>query len=161
MPTEIFRRFSSPSASHPQTNRRLRETYQETTDIADYILTNQQHDNLSFAALVAARQNKKRWSYAVHPFNSVIFHCGRINSEIVRAILKSGIIDPIERQIMFVRRFHKLLDIDHNFFLHPKYSPGQSELSIYCSSPHTAAMSRISSTRSQSVVHSPLRDAST
>ena len=45
-----------------------------------------------------------------------------MSDEIVRMILKSGIIDPFETEIRVLRRYQKLHDEKHNFLLRPQYS---------------------------------------
>ena len=95
----------------------------ETTDIGEYILKGaSDHEHLSFAALIASRENpEQRWIHAVHPFYSVILHCDWVRGYIVRMILKSGIIDPFETQIRVNCRFQKMHDDDNHFLLRPLY----------------------------------------
>ena len=93
----------------------------ETTDIGEHILkVASLHEDLSFAVLVASREYPwQRWIYAVHPFYSVILHCNWVSGQMIRMILKSGVIDPFETQIRGIRRYQKPHDDEHNFLLRP------------------------------------------
>ena len=76
--------------------------YQEGPDVAEYILMKpRDQEHLSFQALIGGEN--EFWSYAVYPFYAVMVRCAWVKNEIVRMVLKSGIIDPLEKHINIVR----------------------------------------------------------
>ena len=122
VPMEIFVTFPFSALPRPITNSHNRS--KEAGDIANYILKGSSHHNhLSFAALVASRETtEQRWTYTVQPFYSLILECDWVNGDIVRLILKSGIINPFETHIQFTLRYQEVEDLFMGIFLHPQYS---------------------------------------
>ena len=93
--------------------------YKEGVEMAEYILKKPgDHEHLSFEALIAG--DNEYWSYAVYPFYALIVRCDWVNSEVVRMILKSGIIDPLENHINVVYWERKLSDNGADYNLHPR-----------------------------------------
>ena len=73
----------------------------EGPEVAEYILKKPgHHEHLSFEALIAP--HNAYWSYAVYRFYAVMVRCDWIKSKIVRMILKSGTIDPLQNHINVV-----------------------------------------------------------
>ena len=70
--------------------------------MAEYILKKPgDHVHLSFEALIFG--DNAYWSYEFYPFYAGMVHCHWVKSEIVRMVLKSGIIDTLVSHIHVLR----------------------------------------------------------